>query len=111
MPARLADHLEQRRRIHVGHWQVQQESGRPPTTLASVGVHQAGRVLRLIRAELRVQPHAWRSLALLIAAELLSAGKARWDIASRRKDYAVWPRVALAEAEGRGESNAAGAPG
>ncbi len=111
LPARLQDHVEQRRRIHVGHWQVQQESGRPPTTLASMGIHQEGRVIRLIRSEMRGHPHPWRSLALLLTAEIIAGGLARWDIARQRKGYAVWPRVALAEAEPRGESSAAGAPG
>ncbi|MCI4340689.1 MAG: glycosyltransferase, partial [Thermoplasmata archaeon] len=111
LPARFRDHVEQRRRIHVGHWQVEEESGRAPTTLASLGIRQMARVLRLIRDEMRGHPHPWRALTVLLTAEIIAGGSARWDIARQRKGYAVWPRVALAEAESRGESSATRAPG
>jgi hypothetical protein len=42
---------------------------------------------------------------------MLSVALARWDIARRRKGYAVWPRVNLAEVEPRPETPASGATG
>jgi glycosyltransferase involved in cell wall biosynthesis len=111
VPARVRDHLEQRRRILVGHWQVQDESGRPPSTLESFAFRHPGRVLHILRAEARERPHWLRSLLFLLAVESLALTLARWDIVRRRRGYAIWPRVVLAEIEPSGEPTPGGAPG
>jgi glycosyltransferase involved in cell wall biosynthesis len=111
LPARFRDHIEQRRRIHVGHWDVAFESGVEPTTLAAMFRSDPALVIRLIREELPAHPHPVRSFLTLLVAEMLSVALARWDIARRRKGYAVWPRVNLAEVEPRPETPASGATG
>jgi Glycosyl transferase family 2 len=111
IPAHLKDHIEQRRRIHAGHRQIQQESGRRPPTLVRVAIHDPGRAARLIRAELRERPQARGSLGLLVGAELVAGALAGWDAARQRKGYAIWPRVGLSEGEARGDTSPAGAVG
>jgi len=111
VPAGFRDHLEQRRRILVGHRQVRRESGRSPSTLAALAVRDPGRAWRLIRSELRGRDRAWRSMALLLAAEGMAAGLASLDLLRQRKDYGVWPRVGLAEVDPRGDASSTGAVG
>ena len=110
LPAGMADHLEQRRRIYVGHRQVVEISGQVPTTLGSLFFRDPRRVRALLRAELRATPKGRRAFALLLTLEAMAYVLSRWDLATRRR-YAIWPRVLLAGQEPVGESQVAGTPG
>lgn len=98
LPQNFAGHLEQRRRVRVGHRAVRAEFGRTPETMSALLFSRPGFVLRTVRAETRARPGGVRSLMLLTVAEALSVLLSNGVAARRAPNDGVWVRVPLAAA-------------
>jgi poly-beta-1,6-N-acetyl-D-glucosamine synthase len=90
VPFTLADHLRQRRRIHVGHHQVKQLVGVAPTTLGNYLLRCPGRALAILAAGTRGSRGKWAALAWLAAAELAAGIAALWDRIPPRRTHRLW---------------------
>jgi len=92
VPNTPADHLRQRRRIHVGNAQVTAQLGRPPTTaLRFLFEHPRRAVGALGRALSRDQ--GFRHLLRVALWELVSHALAAWDRLPPRRDHVRWSRI------------------
>lgn len=96
LPDRFRDHLEQRRRIRVGHRAVRSEFAVEPETIGSLLWARPGRLLRMLRAETRAAPAGVRSLMFLAVGELLALVLSSPIVTPRPEVDAVWARVRLA---------------
>jgi hypothetical protein len=99
LPARLADHIAQRRRIFVGHRQVYGAVALPEATMIGLASQDPACAARLIWSEARQTPHGFRSLVILLCSEAVAQALGTWDRARGTTDYAVWPRIALSAVE------------
>jgi hypothetical protein len=90
VPWNLSDHIRQRRRIHVGHRQVADLIGVPPTTMERYFVERPGRALSLLTEEVRKMPGGATALAWLVAGELASMLAATWDQFPPRRTHRLW---------------------
>lgn len=96
LPEGFAGHLEQRRRIRVGHRAVRSEFAVEPETIGSLLFARPGIVLRTLRAETRARAGGVRSLMMLMVAEALSLLLSSPVATPRPQNDAVWVRVPLA---------------
>lgn len=96
VPLTLADHLAQRRRIHVGHRQVTRRLGRAPTTFQRATLTNPKLALRALRQALRETPHPLRALLGLCVLEGLSRILALWDSLPPERDHVRWSRIRAA---------------
>lgn len=99
LPRRFIDLLRQRRRIQVGHRQVERISGRPPSTIEGMAARQPRRAWGIVRAEVRSRPDGVRALLVLGAAEVAAFLLSRLDLVGGSTSWAVWPRVEVAHSE------------
>jgi Glycosyl transferase family 2 len=99
-PVSQADHLRQRRRIHVGNAQVARLLGLPPETLPrrfwKQPVTTAQAVVRIAG-----RPDGARHLARLAAGELVAHTLAWWDRLPPARDHIRWERIGTAHRERR----------
>ena len=95
-PLTRADHLRQRRRIHVGNSQVARLLGSPPATLArSFWRHPVSTARTVVRMSSRASG-IWH-LARLAAGELLAHTLAWWDRLPPARDHVRWQRIGTAD--------------
>jgi glycosyltransferase involved in cell wall biosynthesis len=90
-PATPAEHLRQRRRIHVGNAQVAARLGRSPTTLVRYFFEAPRRTLESLRRTL-ADDHGARHLARIAVLEMVSHGLALGDRLFGR-NHVVWQRI------------------
>ena len=90
-PATPAEHLRQRRRIHVGNAQVAARLGRAPTTVVRYLLEAPRATLHSLRRTLG-QEHGVRHLARIALLELISQVLALGDRLSGR-DHVRWERI------------------
>ncbi len=94
VPRSLGDHLVQRRRIHVGHLQVRELLGVPPTTISRFARRDPLRAIRLLRRTVPPGLSGAASLAGLAGAEALAAMLSLWDRGPLgRADPVRWQRI------------------
>jgi hypothetical protein len=103
LPRRFIDLLRQRRRIHVGHHQVEALSGRRPSTIEGMAVRQPRRALAIVRAEVRSRADGVRAMVVLVAAEVAAFLLSRLDLLGATSGWAVWPRVEVVRTEAPSE--------
>jgi glycosyltransferase involved in cell wall biosynthesis len=106
IPRTPADHLRQRRRIHVGNAQVGARLGRPPTTAGRFLLENPRRALAALRRAL-ARPRGLRHFARTSGYELVSHFLAAWDRVPPRRNHVLWSRIASPrndEGERRGEA-------
>ena len=103
LPASLGDHLEQRRRIHVGERQLALRGTPAAATLAGFARSDFTTALRLVRTEVRQRPGGVRSLLMLLGAEALASTLSHWDRLAGTVNDGIWRRVDLATLPGVGE--------
>ena len=106
LPASFLGHLEQRRRIRVGHRQVHRESGVRPETLGGFLFSQPRLAAQILREETRAQSGGVLSLMILLAAEGMAILLSRTSAGTRAERDAVWTRVALAPTDRVGDAAA-----
>lgn len=111
IPARWSDHVEQRRKIYAGHWQLKRMFGKAPGTLGGLALPHLRTAIEMVRAELPAHRRPRRALAYLLAAEAAVVALAGIDRLRRRSDYAVWRRVVLAAPSALAEDPSGGIPG
>ena len=92
VPATVAGHLRQRRRIYAGHARVTRQAGSTPTTLPYLAVRAPTRAWKILRRGWASDPHLDRWVVLLWL-EAVAAGLALWDELPPRRDQARWRRV------------------
>jgi Glycosyl transferase family 2 len=93
IPARMRDHLHQRRRIQYGNDQVTAVLGAPPSTLARYALSRPKRAMEMIRGSVLSQRSGLRRFAQLGAAEAAAKALALWDRVPPRKDHVRWRRI------------------
>ncbi len=93
VPWNLADHIRQRRRIHVGHQQVTTLVGVAPTTMGRYLLRRPGRALALLAEEIRTARGGLAAFAWLMAGELLSTLAAEWDQLPPRRSHRLWTPI------------------
>jgi poly-beta-1,6-N-acetyl-D-glucosamine synthase len=93
VPWTLADHIRQRRRIHVGHRQVEELVGVAPTTLGRYLLRRPSRALALIGAETRASRRGGAAFAWLVAGELAAGVAALWDRVPPRRTHRLWTPI------------------
>lgn len=93
VPWTLSDHIRQRRRIHVGHRQVEALVGVAPTTIARYFLRRPDRALALLSAEVRASSHGTAALAWLLAGELAASAAAFWDRLPPRRTHRLWTPI------------------
>ena len=93
IPARMRDHLQQRRRIQYGNDQVTAILGAPPSTLARYALREPKRGFELVRASVASEPDGRWRLAHLGVAELAAKALSAWDRIPPRKDHLRWQRI------------------
>jgi glycosyltransferase involved in cell wall biosynthesis len=91
IPATPAEHLRQRRRIHVGNAQVAAQLGRSPTTLVRYFFEAPSRAVRSLRRTV-ASDHGVRHLARIALLELVAQMLALGDRALGR-DHVLWQRI------------------
>ncbi len=92
VPARLRDHLHQRRRIHVGNGQVASLLREPPSTIPEQFFRRPGATVRLLVRLLR-RENGISEFARLATAEWASYALAAWDRLPPRRDHIRWQRI------------------
>ncbi len=90
-PATPAEHVRQRRRIHVGNAQVAARLGRSPTTAARYFLESPAQAVRSFRETLAAE-HGLRHLARIAMLELVAQALALGDRAAGR-DQVLWQRI------------------
>jgi Glycosyltransferase like family 2 len=93
VPWTLADHLRQRRRIHVGHQQVTTLIGVAPTTMGRYFLRRPRRALRLLASEVRAMEGGAAALAWLVLGEIGSIAAAIWDQLPPRRSHQLWTPI------------------
>jgi cellulose synthase/poly-beta-1,6-N-acetylglucosamine synthase-like glycosyltransferase len=93
VPTSLADHLSQRRRIHVGHRQVARKLQRPPTTFQRAAITDPKLALRTLRRALSGSRDPLRALLGLSVLEGLARLLASWDMLPPEHDHVRWARI------------------
>jgi Glycosyl transferase family 2 len=93
VPWSLPDHIRQRRRIHVGHRQVADLVGIPPSTMGRYFIERPGRALGLLADEVRTTSGGSTALAWLVAGELASMLAATWDRLPPRRNHRLWTPI------------------
>ena len=95
-PLSRADHLRQRRRIHVGNFQVARLLGSPPATLPrSFWRHPVSTARTVVRMARRAS--GIFHLTRLAAAELFAHTLAWWDRLPPARDHVRWERIGTAD--------------
>lgn len=97
VPETVADHLTQRRRIHVGNGQVRRALGRSPTTLPRYFLAEPRRAVRAIGAMVR-RPSGIRHFLRVTFWELVARGFALWDRLPPARDHVHWMRIRSSDA-------------
>ena len=92
VPGTPAEHLRQRRRIHVGNAQVRSRLGRPPSTAFRYFLAHPSRTLRAFRRALQRERGVWHLLTV-IAWEIAGHVLARWDRVPPKADHVRWSRI------------------
>jgi hypothetical protein len=101
-PTTLRGHLTQRRRILVGHRQVEELFGVAPVAMPRYALaHPRAAVAILLRA-LRQGEHRVTYLLLLFLAERAASALAVWDRLPPRRDHVRWERVPSVAVAGHG---------
>lgn len=93
VPWSLSDHIRQRRRIQVGHRQVTDLVGIPPTTITQYLLRRPNRALSLLVEEVRAMPRGSAALAWLLAGEFAAGLAALWDGLPPRKSHRLWTPI------------------
>lgn len=93
VPDTWRDHIQQRRRIVLGHRQVAHEGGRPPTTIGTWAVANPRRAWRMLRQLESGRKDGWLALLALVAAEIAANLLARWDILRGQGEPSTWKRI------------------
>ncbi len=93
VPTSLADHLSQRRRIHVGHRQVAKKLRRAPTTFQRAAVTDPRQAFRILRKALSESAHPVRALLGLSVLEALARLLVLWDLLPPEHDHVRWVRI------------------
>ncbi len=87
-----AQHLRQRRRIHVGNAQIRPRLGRSPMTMVGALLERPGPALAAIRRSVS-RPGGFRHLATVAAYEALAQLLGFWDRLPPRRDHVLWSRI------------------
>jgi hypothetical protein len=103
VPTSIADHLRQRRRIHVGNVQVASVLGRAPASIPRRFVERPTETLRLL-GRMASRPGGVAHLVRIAAWEVISHGLALWDRLPPHKDHVRWERIHPARSEPRSRS-------
>ncbi|MGI0155390.1 MAG: glycosyltransferase [Thermoplasmata archaeon] len=93
-PTTLRDHLQQRRRILVGHHQVARLTGIAPSALPRYALSHPREAIGILRRALVRGPHRLRDLALLVLGEAGGTALALWDRVPPVRDHVRWQRIA-----------------
>jgi poly-beta-1,6-N-acetyl-D-glucosamine synthase len=93
VPGNMADHVRQRRRIHVGHQQVMAIVGVSPTTMGRYLTRRPGRALTLVASEVRNMAGGAAALAWLVVGEVVSVVAACWDRVPPRRSHRLWTPI------------------
>lgn len=93
VPSSLRDHLSQRRRILVGHRQVERLLGIAPSVLPRFACRHPLRAFAVVRRALARGRHSWADLFLLTMLEQFAAVLAGTDLLLGRTDYRRWRRI------------------
>lgn len=101
VPASPGELIQQRRRIRLGHRQIQRMTGRAPSTLDKQLVRDPAHALRILRAAMKSKPGSFAALLFLVSLEGVSGGLAFVDRIARRAEPAVWARVETSRADGK----------
>ena len=92
VPSTVRDHLNQRRRIHVGNLQVTSALGAPPATLPRQFLQSPADTVRLL-GRMIARDDGFEHFGKLVAWELASYGLAAWDCLPPKKDHVRWKRI------------------
>ncbi len=109
IPPTPAEHLRQRRRIHVGNMQVAERLGRPPSTIFRYLFEQPSRTIRSVRRTL-ARDRGLRSLACIGVLEAAARMLALWDRLPPRRDHVLWQRIRSSDGTPRSRVDPASPP-
>lgn len=93
VPGNVRDHLQQRRRITVGHAQARAAFGAPVTTFPNFALRQPREAAEIVRDSLRHNDEDWWALLLLITTEIGARMLSIWDRLPPRRDHQHWVRI------------------
>ncbi len=100
VPWAVRDHLEQRRRILYGNYQVTTALGEAPSTFVRFAVRSPSRAVELLGRSAPSKRTGWIPLARLAAAEAVAITLANWDRIPPRTDHVRWRRIRSTTAVG-----------
>ncbi len=92
VPSTLRDHLRQRRRIHVGNWQLTSTLGTAPASIPRRFLSRPPETVQLLRRMVDREGGV-SHLARIAAIECASYALAAWDRLPPRKDHVHWERI------------------
>lgn len=92
VPRSFAQHVRQRRRIHVGNAQVTALLGAPPDTLPRYFWREPRKTATIV-GHMAGRPRGVRDLARIAVGEVVSRGLALWDRLPPARDHVRWARI------------------